>query len=66
MSGVTGLEERIAHLDRAVDELSDVVARQATEIDRLTRSVTLLLALEEEQDAAGGSLNVDGERPPHW
>lgn len=66
MVDVTALEERIAHLGRTVDDLSDMVARQGTEIDRLSRRVTLLLAREAERDAAGGSLNVEGERPPHW
>ena len=34
------IEEKLAHLIRTVDDLSDVVARQANEIDLLTRTVT--------------------------
>ncbi len=29
------LEEKLAHLQRVADELSEVVARQATELERL-------------------------------
>ena len=58
------LEERIAHLTRAVDDLSDVVARQQREVDRLTRLVGLLTAREAEREAQGTpEANV---RPPHW
>jgi SlyX protein len=66
MTVTTSLEERIAHLARAVDDLSDVVARQAADIDRLTRRVTMLLEREAEREADGGSLALGDERPPHW
>jgi SlyX protein len=60
------LEERIAHLIRAVDDLSDVVARQATEIDRLTRRVQMLMEREADREAQGmGSAEADVP-PPHW
>ena len=57
------LEERIAHLTRTVDELSDVVAAQAGEIERLTRRVALLTAREAE---GGGGVILGDERPPHY
>ena len=44
------LEEMVAHLIRAVDDLSDVVARQDTEIARLTRRVEALLRAEAERE----------------
>ncbi|MCA3486760.1 MAG: SlyX family protein [Rhodobacter sp.] len=66
MTGTTSLEERIAHLSRAVDDLSDMVARQAADIDRLTRRVTMLLEREAEREADGGSLALGDRRPPHW
>jgi SlyX protein len=57
-------EERIAHLTRAVDDLSDVVARQAKELDRLTRLVGLLAEREAEREGQGSpEANV---KPPHW
>ena len=66
MTVTTSLEERIAHLARAVDDLSDVVARQAADIDRLTRRVTMLMEREAERETDGGSLALGDERPPHW
>ena len=66
MTVTTSLEERIAHLARAVDDLSDVVARQAAEINRLTRRVTMLMEREAEREADGGSLALGDGRPPHW
>ncbi len=61
------LEEKIAHLTRTVEELSDVVARQDTEIALLTRRVQMLLEREatREQDGGGGMVMGD-ERPPHY
>lgn len=61
------LEEQIAHLVRTVDEISAVMARQQTEIDRLARRVELLLAREaERQQEAGGGVVLGDERPPHY
>jgi SlyX protein len=58
-------EERIAHLTRAVDDLSDVVARQARELDRLTRLVGLLAEREAEREGQGGAPEAN-QKPPHW
>ncbi len=60
------LEERVAHLIRAVDDLSDVVARQAKEIDRLTRLVQMLVEREAEREAMAGEGPAANVRPPHW
>lgn len=61
------IEERIAHLTRTVEDLSDVIARQQDEIDTLTRRVQMLMHREGEREAAQGSGVVMGdERPPHW
>lgn len=61
------LEERIAHLTRAVEDLSDVVARQSDEIALLERRVRMLMerAAEAELDA-GGTAPLADQRPPHW
>ncbi|NNE52323.1 MAG: SlyX family protein [Sulfitobacter sp.] len=61
------LEEQIAHLTRIVDDLSDVVARQEKEIDRLTRRVHMLMQREGEREAdATGAVVMGDERPPHY
>lgn len=67
MSGQEALETRIAHLLRAVDDLSDVVAAQGREIDLLTRRVAMLMAREAERAADGeGAVPLADQRPPHW
>lgn len=61
------LEEKIAHLIRAVEEMSDIVARQETEIATLTRRVHMLMQREGEREAeATGGVVVGDERPPHY
>ncbi|MBD1203132.1 MAG: SlyX family protein [Rhodobacteraceae bacterium] len=60
------LEERVAHLMRAVDDLSDVVAGQAKELERLTRLVTLLVEREAEREAMAGEGPAANVKPPHW
>ncbi len=65
MDRIETLEERIAHLTRAVEDLSDVVALQATEIERLTRLTRLLAEREADRETAGDAPTPD-QRPPHW
>jgi len=61
------LEEQLAHLLRSVDDLSDIVARQQGEIDRLNRRVELLMRREGEREAQGsGGIVLGDERPPHY
>ncbi|WP_121633373.1 SlyX family protein [Tropicibacter alexandrii] len=61
------IEERLAHLERTVDDLSDVVAQQAKEIDRLTHRVAMLLEREAAREAEGsGGVILGDERPPHY
>ena len=58
------LEERIAHLTRSVEDLSDVVARQAGEIAALERRVGMLL--ERAAQAEAGAAPPADRPPPHW
>lgn len=62
------LEEQVAHLTRTVEELSDVIARQETELSMLTRRVQMLMEreAEREQDLGGQVVLGGDERPPHW
>jgi len=58
------LEEGVAHLTRTVEDLSDIVARQADEIDRLTRRMGQVIDRMAGPDE-GGAVLTD-QRPPHW
>lgn len=61
------LEEKIAHLIRVTEDLSEVVARQETEIAMLTRRVQMLMEREAEREAGtAGQVFLGDERPPHW
>lgn len=66
MDRTEALEERVAHLMRAVDDLSEVVARQDRELALLLRRVQVLLEREAEREAMGGSTPEANVRPPHW
>lgn len=66
MDKLQAIEERIAHLQRTADELSEVVARQDAEIRRLTRHVGLLMDREANREAAEGAIPLADQRPPHW
>lgn len=64
---IKAAEEQIAHLARAVEDLSEVAARQAREIDQLTRRVEMLMQREAGRDMdAGGSIPLADQKPPHW
>jgi len=61
------LEEKIAHLMRSVDELSDIAASQADEIKVLNRRVEMLMRREAERQSEGaGQVFLGDERPPHY
>ena len=61
------IEERLAHLERLAEELSDVIAAQGVEITGLKQEVALLMGREAEREAAGGGGVILGdERPPHY
>jgi len=64
---INALEEQIAHLTRAVDDLSDIVARQEGEIATLTRRVQMLMEREAGREADSvGSVALADQKPPHW
>jgi SlyX protein len=61
------IEERLAYLERTTDELSEVVARQAREIEVLERRVEMLMKREAGREAEGsGGVVLGDERPPHY
>ena len=61
------LEEQIAHLTRTVEDLSDIVARQETELALATRRLAALMEREASREVdAGGTVPLSDQRPPHW
>ena len=64
---VQSLEEQVAHLQKISEDLSDVVARQETEIALLTRRVAMLLEREAHRETeSGGTIPLADQKPPHW
>jgi len=67
MSDTQHLEEQIAHLTRTVEDLSDIVARQETELTLATRRLAMLMEREATRDLdAGGTVPLADQKPPHW
>jgi SlyX protein len=65
--GLQDLQARLAYLERTVEELSDVVARQAKSLEVAERRIEGLMrrAAEAELDA-GGTVPLADQRPPHY
>lgn len=67
MTSITHLEEKIAHLTRTVEDLSDIVARQETELAVAQRRLAMLMEREAGREMdAGGTVPLADQRPPHW
>jgi SlyX protein len=66
MEQLVSLEERVAHLIRTVEDLSDVVAAQARDVDTLTRRVQMLMEREAERESMGMGSAEANVPPPHW
>ncbi|MEM1302583.1 MAG: SlyX family protein [Pseudomonadota bacterium] len=62
---MTALEEKLAHLEKTVDELSDIVARQDKDIRALQARVTFLMEREAGREGEGAEI-IGDERPPHY
>ena len=63
----TELEERIAHLERLTEDLSDIVAEQARELVTLKARAAFLMEREAEREAENpGGVIIGDERPPHY
>ena len=67
MTDNIALEEQVAHLTRTVEELSDIVARQETELALATRRLAMLMEREATREMdAGGTVPLADQQPPHW
>jgi SlyX protein len=66
ISRLDAIEEKLAHLEQAVSELSDVVARQQKELDRaLERNQRLIDKIAALESDFGPSATAH-EKPPHY
>ena len=64
---LTDLEIQTAHLQKTVDELNEVVTKQANEISLLTRRVAILMErAASEEVATGEAAPMADQPPPHW
>jgi SlyX protein len=60
------LELKIAYLERANNELSDVVYKQQQELDELRSRLTLLASQLEALKSEEPAYTPEQERPPHY
>ena len=63
-SRLTENEAKISYLIKDVEDLSDIVAKQALELEQLNKKVSFLIQKEIERDEI--SSFVLGDKPPHW
>ncbi len=67
MSSIEAMEEKLAYLEKTVDDLSMVAARQDRELTRLTRLLEMLAQREAEREMdTGGTIPLADQKPPHW
>ncbi|MFT3690068.1 SlyX family protein [Paenirhodobacter sp.] len=67
MDRIERLEEQVAFLTKSAEDMSDVLARQTREIDRLARMVGLLMEREAEREyGEGGQIPLADQKPPHY
>ena len=60
------LEMRVAHQDRALDELNAALTAQWATIDRLTRQAALLQERVREAEARAADATPGEPPPPHY
>ena len=61
---LTENEAKISYLIKDVEDLSDIVAEQSRELEKLNKQVSFLIKKETERDDISGV--VLGDKPPHW
>ena len=61
------LEEKIAYLDHAIDELNKVVFRQMQKIDELEEMIKHLSGkIDQLRDNSESGAQITNDRPPHY
>jgi SlyX protein len=63
----TILEEKISHITKTLDELSDVVAQQDNRINKMVTHLEKLMKLIAEQgEQDSGGIYLADSKPPHY
>ena len=63
-SRLTENEAKISYLIKDIEDLSDIVAKQGRELEKLNKKVSFLIQKETEHDDISGVVLDD--KPPHW
>ena len=63
-SRLTENEDNISYLIKDIGDLSEIVAKQSRELEKLNKKVSFLIQKETERDDISGV--VLGDKPPHW
>ena len=63
-SRLTENEAKISYLIKDIEDLSDIVAKQSRELEKLNKKVSFLIQKETERDDISGV--VLSNKPPHW
>ncbi len=63
-SRLTENEAKISFLIKDIEDLSQIVAKQGFELEKLIKKVSFLIQKETERDEISGV--ILGNKPPHW
>ena len=63
-SRLTENETKISYLIKDIEDLSDIVAKQGLELEKLNKKVSFLIQKVTERDEISGV--ILGDKPPHW
>ena len=63
-SRLTENETKISYLIKDIEDLSDVVAKQGLELEKINKKISFLIQKVTERDEISGV--VLGDKPPHW
>ena len=66
-AAIDRLEEKLAYQEKTIDELSEVIAAQARQIDLIEARLRRLMEREATRETEGtGGVILGDERPPHY
>ena len=63
-SRLTENETKISYLIKDIEDLSDIVAKQGLELEKINKNISFLIQKVTERDEISGV--VLGDKPPHW